>query len=150
MSGRRSAGHSPAEVGGKVIPDQDDRPAELQVRGVQQARALGLGEAFALVRAGAAGSGAVDQPGPVAGPGADQCGQRDALAALRGHLDLQGAAAAAPGAAFGRTQALAGLVFEAEPGTQVRCRAFITGQVSCRLLRRTTRSVNGSRARTCS
>ena len=47
--------------------------------------------------------GAVDQLGLAggAGPGGDQRGYRDALAALRGHLHHRGAAAAAPGAALG-------------------------------------------------
>jgi hypothetical protein len=54
-------------------------------------------------------------------------GQRDALAALGGHLHHRGAAAAAPGASLRRPQALAGLVLEAEPGPQVRRRPFMTG-----------------------
>jgi hypothetical protein len=61
----------------------------------------------------AVGAGAVDQP--VAGPGGDQRGQLHALVVAAGHPHL-GAAAAAPGAAPRRPQALAGLVLEAEPG----------------------------------
>jgi hypothetical protein len=43
-------------------------------------------------------------------------------------------AAAAPGAALRRPQALAGLIFPAEPGAQVRRRTFMTGQVADRHL----------------
>lgn len=39
---------------GQVIPDQDDRPAELLMRGVQQARVVPLGEALVAVLAGPA------------------------------------------------------------------------------------------------
>jgi hypothetical protein len=63
-----------------------------------------------------------------------------ALAALYGHLHHRGMAAAAPGAAFRQPQALAGLVLEVEPGTQVRRRPFITGQVSSRQAAMASRS----------
>jgi hypothetical protein len=128
--------HRAAGVGGKVVPDQDHRPAELLMGAVQQAGILGLGEPLAAMLAGPAVQvGAVDQPRPfggVAGPGGDQRGDRDALASLGGHRRYRSAAAAAPGASLGRPQALAGLVLEAEPGAQVRRRPFMTGQVSSR------------------
>jgi hypothetical protein len=101
---------------------------------VQQAGVIGLGEALAAVLAvPAVQVGAVDQPGPpgCAGLGGDERGQRDALAALGGHPHHRGEAVALPGAALGRPQALAGLVFGAEPGAQIRRRPLITGQVSC-------------------
>ena len=127
--------HRAADVGGQVVPDQDDGPCQLLMGGVQQAGIVGLGEALAPVLAMPAGGvSAVDQPGPAAGPGADQRGHRQALATLRGHPHHRGMAAASPGAALRRPQALAGLVFEAQPGTQVRRRPFITSQVSCRHL----------------
>jgi hypothetical protein len=77
---------------------------------------------------------AVDQPRLVPGPGGDQRGQRHPRVVAAGHRDDGSMAAAAPGAALRRPQALAGLVVPAEPGTQVRRRAFITGQVSSRHL----------------
>ena len=95
--------------------------ARLGTAGFDEAAAFGI--IHNRLREGPAGG---------AGPGGDQRGYRDALAALRGHLHHRGAAAAAPGAALGRPQALAGLVFEAEPGAQVRRRPFMTGQVSSR------------------
>jgi hypothetical protein len=88
-----------------IFIDQDDRPAELLMRGVQQARIVSLGEALVAVLAGSAVDvRAVDQPGPPggAGPGGDQRGYRDALAADGGHLHHRGAAAAAPGASLRR------------------------------------------------
>ena len=49
-------------MGGKVIPDQDDRPAELLMGAVQQTGVIRLGKALAAVRAGpAVQMGAVDQ-----------------------------------------------------------------------------------------
>jgi Na+-translocating ferredoxin:NAD+ oxidoreductase RnfC subunit len=58
----------------QVVPDQDDRAAELLVRGIEQAGVVGLGEALAPAFGGAAVEvDAVDQPGSVAGFGADQC-----------------------------------------------------------------------------
>ena len=49
-------------MGGKVVPDQDDRPAELLMGAVQQAGVVGLGEALAPALTGPAGQmGAVDQ-----------------------------------------------------------------------------------------
>ena len=50
------------------------------------------------------------------------------------HLDHGSTAAPSPGTPFRRPQALTGLVFPAEPGTQVRRRAFMTGRVSSRHL----------------
>ena len=117
------------------LADQDHRPAERLMGAVQQAGVIGLVKALAAVLAGPAIEvGAVDQPRPAGapGPGGDQRGDRDALAALGGHLHHRSAAAPAPGASLRRPQALAGLVFEAEPGAQVRRRPFITGQVSSR------------------
>jgi hypothetical protein len=102
---------------------------------VEQAGVIGLDKALAPVLAvPAVQVDAVDQPGPAggAGPGADQRGDRDALAALSGYPHDRGAAAPSPGASLRRPQALAGLVLEAEPGAQVRRRPFITGQVSSR------------------
>ena len=66
------------------------------------------------------------------------------------HLHDGSLAAAAPGTALRRSQPLAGLVFEAEPGAQVRRRAFMTGQVSSRHLAvfSSSRSV-ARRAGTC-
>ena len=55
-----------------------------------------------------------------------------ALAALYGHLHHRGMAAAAPGASLRRPQPLAGLVFEDQPGAQVRRGPFICGQRSSR------------------
>jgi len=81
--------------------------------GVQQAGVVRLVKALAPVLAvPAVQVDTVDQPGPAAGPGADQRRRRDALAALRGHLHHRGMAAAAPGAALRRPQALAGLVLD--------------------------------------
>jgi hypothetical protein len=125
--------HLAADVGGQVVPDQDDRPAELLVGAVQQAGVISLVKALAPVLAGPAVQvGAVDQPGLAAWPGADQRGDRDALAALRGDPHDGGMAAPSPGTSFWRPQALAGLILEAEPGAQVRRRPFMTGQVSSR------------------
>jgi hypothetical protein len=57
---------------------------QLRVRGVRQAGVVRLGEALALVPAvAAAGPGTIDQPGPAAGPGGDQRGQRHARVAGR-------------------------------------------------------------------
>jgi|HubBroStandDraft_3_1064219.scaffolds.fasta_scaffold127536_2 hypothetical protein len=64
---------------GRVVPDQDNRPVELLVGGIQQAGVIGLGEALAAVPAGPAVQvRAVDQPCPPggAGPGGDQRGYR--------------------------------------------------------------------------
>ncbi len=47
----------------RTLPDQHDRAAELLVGGIQQAGAVGLGQALASAAAApAAGMGAVDQP----------------------------------------------------------------------------------------
>ena len=83
---------------------------ELLVRGVQELGVAGLGEPFALVLAAAAALvHAVDQPAPAARLDSDQRGQRDALVAAAGHPHHGSLAAAAPGAALGRPQALAGV-----------------------------------------
>jgi hypothetical protein len=93
---------------------------------------------------------AVDQPRLVPGPGGDQRGQRHPRVVAAGHRDDGSMAAAASGAALRRPQALAGLVFPAEPGTQVRRRAFITGQVSSRHLATFSSSRSAARrAGTC-
>src|SRR5262245_5972863 len=110
------------------------------VRGIQQLGIIGFGEALALVSAAFALAGAalaavlhaVDQPRPLAGLDAQQGGQRDALVARAGDFHHRGGTAPSPGAALGRPYALAGLVFEAKPGAQVRRRPFITGQASSR------------------
>jgi hypothetical protein len=102
-----------------------DRAAELLVRGVEQAGVVGLGEALAPSLGGAAVEvRAVDQPGLVAGLGADQRCHGDAFAACGGDPHAGCVASSAPGSAFGRPQALAGFVFEAEPGAQRRRRLF--------------------------
>jgi hypothetical protein len=54
-------------VGVQVVPDQDDRRAELLAGGVQQPGVVRLGEPLALVAAPAADVDAVDQPGPLSG-----------------------------------------------------------------------------------
>jgi hypothetical protein len=74
VPGRDQGGHCPACVGAQVIPDQDERAAELLAGGVQQAGAARLGEALALIAA-AGGVDAADQPGPAPGPDGDQRGQ---------------------------------------------------------------------------
>jgi hypothetical protein len=51
----------------QVVPDQDDRRAELLAGGVQQPGAARLGEPLALVAGPAADVDAVDQPGPLSG-----------------------------------------------------------------------------------
>lgn len=73
---------------------------------------------------------AVDQPRPAAGLGADQRRHGDAFGARGGDPHDGCVPASAPGAAFGRPQALARLVLEAEPGAQVRRRLFTTGHCS--------------------
>jgi hypothetical protein len=59
-------------VGIEVVPDQDERAAELLVRGVQEPGVVRLGEALAPVVPASAKVRAVDQPGLVPGPGGDQ------------------------------------------------------------------------------
>jgi hypothetical protein len=55
-------------VGVEVVPDEDERPAELLVRVVQEPGVVGLGEPLALVAGpAAAGVDAVDEPGPLPG-----------------------------------------------------------------------------------
>src|SRR6266851_2475797 len=116
-----------------IIPDQDDGPVQLLVRGIQEAGAARLGEPLARIpRAGTVR--AVDQPGAAIWADGDQRGQGYPRVVAAGHRHYRGMAAAAPGAASRRPQALAGLVFPAEPGAQVRRRAFMTGQVSSRHL----------------
>lgn len=100
----------------QIVPDQDDRAAELLVCGVQQAGVVSLVEALAPTFGGAAVEvDAVDQPGPVAGLGADQRSRGDTLGARGGDPNDGRMATATPGAAFGRPQPLAGFVLEAEP-----------------------------------
>ena len=117
--------------------------------GVQEAGVVRLGEPLVLISPPGAVR-AVDQPGPVAGPDGDQRGQRHPGIVAAGHRDDGSAAAAAPGASLRRPQALAGLVFPAEPGAQVRRRAFMTGQVSSRHLATFSSSRSAARrAGTC-
>ena len=102
VPGRDQLAHRPADVRVQVVPDQDDRPAELLAGGVQQPGVVRLGEALALVAAPAAGVDAVDQPGLLPGLHRDQRGQRHSLVAAAGHRHHRGLAAAAPGAALRR------------------------------------------------
>ena len=44
--GRDKPGHRGADVGVQVVPDEDDGPAELLVRGVQQPGVVGFGDAL--------------------------------------------------------------------------------------------------------
>jgi hypothetical protein len=83
---------------------------------VQEPVVAGLGEPLAPVSPASAPVGAVDQPGPAARPGGDQRGQRHPRIMAAGHRHHRGAAPACPGASLRRSQALAGLVFEDQPG----------------------------------
>jgi hypothetical protein len=79
-----------------------------------------LGEPSALTCAAWAVR-AVDQPRPLPGPDREQRGQRYPRVVAAGHRHHRGrfTSAPAPGAALRRPQALAGLVFPAEPGAQL-------------------------------
>src|SRR5580693_3442765 len=129
VPGCEQLAHRAADVGVQIVPDQYDRAVQLLVGGVQEPGVVRLGEPLALISPPCA-VGAVDQPGTAAGPDGDQRGQRHPRVVAGGHRHHRGAAAAPPGASLRRPQALAGLVFEAEPGAQVRRRPFMTGQVS--------------------
>ena len=104
VPGRDQLAHRPADVGVQVIPDQDERPAKLLVRGVQEPGVVRLGEPFAPVVTAPAAAVVhpVEQPGPLPGLHRDQRGQRHSLVAAAGHRHHRGPAAAAPGAALRR------------------------------------------------
>jgi hypothetical protein len=61
-------------VARNIIPDQDDRAAELLVRGIQEPGVLVLSEPLALICAARAVR-AEDQPRTAPGPDRDQRGQ---------------------------------------------------------------------------
>ncbi|MFF4360239.1 hypothetical protein [Streptomyces sp. NPDC001604] len=116
----------------QMVPNQNDRPAELPVRGIQQAGVFGLGEALttALGRA-AVEVDAVDQPG-----------RWSALMQISAAMETRllpwavtrttgvRPAPLAPGAALGRPQDLISFVLEAEPGAQVPRPLFMAGHCS--------------------
>jgi hypothetical protein len=55
VPGRDQLPHGPADVRIQAVPDQDKRPTELLVRGIQQTRAVRLGEPLRFPRDGAEG-----------------------------------------------------------------------------------------------
>ena len=131
--GPRSARASPGWCGcsGYPRPARRGRPAAGARR--REPGVIRLGEPLARISPPGAVR-AEDQPRPLTRPDRDQRGQRHPRVMAAGHRHHRGLAAAAPGAGLRRPQALAGLVFPAEPGAQVRRRAFMTGQVSSRHL----------------
>jgi hypothetical protein len=133
VPGRDQLVHRAAGMGVQAVPDQDHGTVQLLVGSVQEPGVIRLGEPLALISPPCAVR-AEDQPGTAAGPDGDQRGQRHPRVMPASYLDYGGMAAAPPGASLRRPQALAGLVFPAEPGAQVRRRAFMTGQVSSRHL----------------
>ncbi len=117
--GNDQLAHRAADVGVQAVPHHHERAAELLVGGVQEPGVVGLGETLALVVA-AARAGAIDQPGRVVRPGSDQRRRRHARVAAAGHPHHWDMAAPSPGTSLWRSQALSGLVFEDQPGAQVR------------------------------
>ncbi len=86
--------------------------------GVEQVGQLGFAEAFRIAFTAAVGQGAVDQPAAVAGPVADQPGDRDPDTTLGGDFDDRGPAAWGPGGRLSGAKSLAGFVGETDPGVQ--------------------------------
>jgi hypothetical protein len=75
---RGQFGHRSADVGVRIVPDEDERAAELLVGGIQQPGVTGLGEALAPVLTPTVAMDPVDRPGAAAGLDRDQRGQRQA------------------------------------------------------------------------
>jgi hypothetical protein len=107
--------HPLADVGVQVVPDQDDRGVQHLVRGGDQVRVVGFGQAAALALAAMMDDQPVHQPTPSTGAQADQPGDRDPARPLARHRDHGSVTAAGPGAGLGRTQILPRLVLKDDP-----------------------------------
>lgn len=107
--------HRGAAVGVEVVPTQDDRSTGLVVRGDEQGGVVVLGEATTLALTAVVGQDPVEQPGPLAGPVADQGCHRDPPGALPGHSHGRGVSPWGPGPGLRGSQALPGFVLEDDP-----------------------------------
>ena len=106
--------HLLAAVSVEVIPDQDDGGVQGAVRGGDQVRVVGFGQARALALAPAVDAEPVEEPARPAGLQAGHARDRQA-SGVPGDPDHGGAAAGRPGAGPARAQRLPGLVLEADP-----------------------------------
>lgn len=112
---------------GQAVPDQQDRPAELLVGGIQQASEVVLGKAFRLAFAAGMGQDPVEQAGPVTFAVAGEPGDGELAAAAAGDGDDRGVSARGPGAGPGWFQRQSGLVGEDDPRAQPARESFTAG-----------------------
>lgn len=124
--------HHPAEVRVQIVPDQDNRPTQLLVSGIEQGGVVGFGEPLLLFLASSVHPGPEDQSAWPVGFGGHQPGDRDPARGRRTHLHHRGVSAPAPGPSARRPQGLPGLVFEDQPGALGRRDLCTAGQVSAR------------------
>jgi hypothetical protein len=103
-----------------VVPDEDERAAELLVGGDQQVSVVAPGEAFAPVTVAVVPAGPVDQPGSVAGFVAGRRGDRFTSARAAADPHHRGPAALGSGLGMRRRHGEAGFVLEDQPGSTSR------------------------------
>jgi hypothetical protein len=104
----------------EVVPDQNDRGVQLLVGGGDRGGVVGFGETAAFAFTSAVDDQAVEHMAPHPGLEAHEPGDRHPSRAFARDLQNGGVATAGPGAGLGRAQVLPGLVFEADPGPDLR------------------------------
>lgn len=118
------------QVEADVVPDQDDRAAELDAGADQQFAPVASAEALGLVLVFGVLADGVEEPGPLARLVAGHACHRYTARTPAAHADNWDAAPAAPGPGSRRRQRLTGLVLEDDPAVTGRRDALTRGQTS--------------------
>ncbi len=122
--------HSGGTMGVQIVPDGNDRGAELQVRADHEVSVVLPGEALACAFEEQVEAGPVDHPGPFPGPVAAQCGDRDPSPGPSPHSHYGSLPASSPRAGLWRRHREPGLVLEDDPGIERRRGASTCGHTS--------------------